>query len=810
MKRLIRYLGSIRFALVLIATVTILVILGTFLESLTQSHRYAAQYTYRSPFFLGLLGLFFVNILFSALRRWPFRLRHTAFLITHLGLLMMLLGCMIKSLWGVQGNMGILEGAASKRILLNESPVLYVEKQALGQEGQLIHTQYSIKEPWWGNSPPQLSGGAFPELQLQAVAHYPHSAERLELWVKGEHVFIGGLAPIPLDDVRGNEERAVLRVAMHAQLDQDGPHWQIIALRADSASQLAQRVFIERTQLVLRRPGESEALLRIPLEKALKQGVPVPRGSGDVSVDWEAKTLSCRWKHPVEGRSEQTRLSLQPEAFGCNERLDFPMSGAPPYLIDLELPPTLLIVQNDLGEENLYAFDRYGAVHHERFSPHELKRFIVYEGGFGGYGCSLTLPFFTSPHHRKDAELARALALTEHLKEAIAEHSRLSPPLQLLRQAAESQGVDFAHCLSSFLEEWRLSGQWLYPTTRPLAPPLDRVIASLDWEHEWLLAHGAQWVSVLHAELLPRMEQGEDLFSLLKEMSWPLLRGMKTPHSSERSERENSAEYLTLFAEQILQVSEQLPSPPAAPVQERGAHYLSALLRGYGLHSDTLSAGISSEQINACLEAATSQPVSRGILIETAITARRKALAPLRILEDNLPLLVVDVSDGQESERIALSYDSYGAGLKWPVLNGRYLLRFQPRLQALPYRLRLRDTRQINYAASGQAYAYESDIVISPLEAKPSFWDRMLQAVNLEPRPLGGDCETTISMNNVYETWDGYRFYMANISPPQEVAAQRAQIVVNCDPAKYRLTYPGAFLVALGIFLLFWVYAPKK
>ena len=30
------------------------------------------------------------------------------------------------------------------------------------------------------------------------------------------------------------------------------------------------------------------------------------------------------------------------------------------------------------------------------------------------------------------------------------------------------------------------------------------------------------------------------------------------------------------------------------------------------------------------------------------------------------------------------------------------------------------------------------------------------------------------------------------------------QIVVNYDPAKYWLTYPGAIILSLGILLLFW------
>ena len=59
-------------------------------------------------------------------------------------------------------------------------------------------------------------------------------------------------------------------------------------------------------------------------------------------------------------------------------------------------------------------------------------------------------------------------------------------------------------------------------------------------------------------------------------------------------------------------------------------------------------------------------------------------------------------------------------------------------------------------------------------------------------------------MNSVHETWDGYRFYLSAISKPSLHALKSAQIIVNRDPAKYFLTYPGIFLVFMGTILLFW------
>ena len=96
-RKLYHFLGSLYFALFLILVTALFVMAGTFFEAVTQSHRFAASWTYESSFFYLLLWGFFINILISALRRWPFKLSHIPFLITHLGLLMILAGVMVKN-----------------------------------------------------------------------------------------------------------------------------------------------------------------------------------------------------------------------------------------------------------------------------------------------------------------------------------------------------------------------------------------------------------------------------------------------------------------------------------------------------------------------------------------------------------------------------------------------------------------------------------------------------------------------------------------------------------------------------------------
>ncbi len=143
--------------------------------------------------------------------------------------------------------------------------------------------------------------------------------------------------------------------------------------------------------------------------------------------------------------------------------------------------------------------------------------------------------------------------------------------------------------------------------------------------------------------------------------------------------------------------------------------------------------------------------------------------------EDAIAQISLLISTPTQSEIIQLTYDKQAEGLKWPAFNN-YLLRFAPMIKSMPSHIRLREARQINYPDSTQPFSYESDL-----------W-------------IDGE-EKTISMNRVHQTKKGYRFYMASLS--HRPYAKAAQIVVNRNPGRYILTYPGAIILTLGMLLLY-------
>lgn len=111
-KRLFSFLGSYIFAIILMIGLGIILAVGTVCESRLSTEA-AQQLIYKTDWFIGLLALLFLNVLISALKRWPYKKYHTGFIITHIGLLLLLAGSMISKIWGVEGTLALQEGESA-------------------------------------------------------------------------------------------------------------------------------------------------------------------------------------------------------------------------------------------------------------------------------------------------------------------------------------------------------------------------------------------------------------------------------------------------------------------------------------------------------------------------------------------------------------------------------------------------------------------------------------------------------------------------------------------------------------------------
>ena len=112
-----RYVSSVKLAIPLMLTLCIVVAWGTVVESQYNSE-YSSLLIYKSDWFGILLMLLWLNIFCATLSRWPFKKHHTGFVITHIGLLTLLIGGSVTNRYGIDGQLSIQENQSGRAVVL--------------------------------------------------------------------------------------------------------------------------------------------------------------------------------------------------------------------------------------------------------------------------------------------------------------------------------------------------------------------------------------------------------------------------------------------------------------------------------------------------------------------------------------------------------------------------------------------------------------------------------------------------------------------------------------------------------------------
>ncbi len=108
------FCASLKLAVVLIASAAIVLGWATFVES-EYGLRAVHFGIYGTWWFTALCALLGVNIFSAAAIRYPWKRHQTGFVITHIGLLTLLFGCLLSRRGGIDAQMPIFEGDMSSR-----------------------------------------------------------------------------------------------------------------------------------------------------------------------------------------------------------------------------------------------------------------------------------------------------------------------------------------------------------------------------------------------------------------------------------------------------------------------------------------------------------------------------------------------------------------------------------------------------------------------------------------------------------------------------------------------------------------------
>ncbi len=162
------FFASLKLAVVLLAVIIIAAIAGTIYESSFDA-KVARAYVYGAPWFNIWLVLLGANLACSALSRWPWRKHHLAFLITHLGIITLLIGSLIGRIWGIEGTITLFKGEApTNRLLVDQRQLRVHDVDGIvkGYPAEFLHHPPSPPHP---RDLGRLASGA----RLQIVDYAP-------------------------------------------------------------------------------------------------------------------------------------------------------------------------------------------------------------------------------------------------------------------------------------------------------------------------------------------------------------------------------------------------------------------------------------------------------------------------------------------------------------------------------------------------------------------------------------------------------------------------------------------------------------
>src|SRR5947207_13110375 len=162
------FFASLKLAVVLLAVLIVGAIVGTLYESSFDA-KVARTYVYGAPWFNAWLLLLGANLTASALSRWPWKKYHSAFLITHLGIITLLIGSLIGRIFGVEGTITLFKGEPpTNRLLVDQHQLRVHDVDGIikGYPAEFLHHPPSRERP---RNLGKLASGA----RLQIVDYAP-------------------------------------------------------------------------------------------------------------------------------------------------------------------------------------------------------------------------------------------------------------------------------------------------------------------------------------------------------------------------------------------------------------------------------------------------------------------------------------------------------------------------------------------------------------------------------------------------------------------------------------------------------------
>lgn len=137
--KIYRFFISLKLAVFVLSSWAVLTGIGTFVES-RYDQEIANKLVYDSLWMRLTLLFLALNLLMVLIDRWPWKKRHTAFVLAHTGILILMLGSFFTARFGVDGSLRFEEGEKSSSVSVSDMEIKIYSSYS-GEKFRLIYEQ---------------------------------------------------------------------------------------------------------------------------------------------------------------------------------------------------------------------------------------------------------------------------------------------------------------------------------------------------------------------------------------------------------------------------------------------------------------------------------------------------------------------------------------------------------------------------------------------------------------------------------------------------------------------------------------------
>ena len=173
MKKWIKLFASLKLAIFILVTLSSLLIIGTLIESYYNDAHAAQILVYRAWYMWTILSFLAINLIAVMVDRWPWKPRHSGFVLAHVGILFLLLGSVVTYFYGIDGSMRFGIGNSNRFVTVPETDVVVYASMDGDQFVKLFDEQVEFRK----NSPTLKKPYTVPmaEQKVEIIDYLPYA-----------------------------------------------------------------------------------------------------------------------------------------------------------------------------------------------------------------------------------------------------------------------------------------------------------------------------------------------------------------------------------------------------------------------------------------------------------------------------------------------------------------------------------------------------------------------------------------------------------------------------------------------------------